>query len=49
MSEIKTKHRGGFTATKPGLAPGGHPEQKPGAAAGGSHMGKMGWGHKSGK
>ena len=33
--EIKTKHLGGFSANKPGVAHNpGHPEQKPGAAAG---------------
>jgi hypothetical protein len=44
MSEIKTKHLGGFTARKPGVAHNaGHPEQKPGAAAGGVKTGDMSW------
>jgi len=32
MGNISTKHRGGFSATKPSTGPGGHPEQKPGDA-----------------
>jgi hypothetical protein len=32
MSNIKTKHTGGFSATKPSVGKGGHPEQVPGNA-----------------
>ncbi len=33
MGNIKTKHRGGFSASKPGVMKNaGHPEQKPGNA-----------------
>jgi hypothetical protein len=35
MGNIKTKHRGGFSASKPGVEHNpGHPEQKPGNADG---------------
>jgi hypothetical protein len=46
MSEVKVKHRGGFTATKPKVDKSAHKEQVPGAAAGGTHMGDMSWGKK---
>lgn len=42
MGNVKTKHRGGFTAEKPKTAPGGHAEQKPGNADK-NHASKMSW------
>lgn len=42
MSNVKTTHLGGFTATKPSLAAGHHKEQVPGNADG-SPASKMSW------
>ena len=50
MGEIKTTHRGGDSASKPGVRPNpGHPEQRPGAAANGVKLGKMSWSGKEQK